>query len=285
LAGTGVPGFVDGDGTAAQFSAPEGITVDLSGSLYVADSANARVRKVLANGITSTFAGPAGFLSPRRIALHSDGNFYMVDPTNDNLQQITPAGVASPVFYLGGILSVGISPPTGGVYVADTQTCTIVKVNGNTSKFFSGSDCGFQDGAAASAKYASISDIAFDDTGNMFVADKTNYRIRKVANDGSVSTFAGSVQGHTDGVGDSARFVGPTGLTVDNQQHILYVADGTTIRAVAADGTVTTVVGSKAGLVDGDGCAARFGALQGITYFAGALYAVDLNRIRKVTLP
>ena len=94
-----------------------------------------------------------------------------------------------------------------------------------------------------------------------------------------------SVQGHADGVGASARFAGPTGLTVDNQQHIVYVADGTTIRAVAADGTVTTVVGSKAGLVDGDGCAARFGALQGITYFAGALYAVDINRIRKVTLP
>ena len=158
-------------------------------------------------------------------------------------------------------------------------------MNGNAPKFFSGSDCGFQDGIAASAKYSSISDIAFDDSGNMYVADPANFRIRKVASDGSASTLAGSVQGHADGVGANARFAGPTGLTVDNQQHIVYVADGTTIRAVAADGNVTTVVGSKAGLVDGDGCAARFGALKGITYFAGALYAVDINRIRKVTLP
>ncbi|MEP7123366.1 MAG: hypothetical protein ABJE95_20740 [Byssovorax sp.] len=284
LAGTGLPGFVEGAGASAQFDTPEGITVDPQGNLYVADGGNARVRKVLADGTTSTFSGPTGFLSPRRIARHTDGNYYMVDPTGDALEHITPAGVATMVVGLGGIVSVGISP-TGSIYVGETQSCTLGLVTGNTSNFFSGSACGFNDGTATSAKYGLISDIAFDTTGDMYVADTTNYRVRKVASDGSAATFAGSVQGHVDGIGGMAQFEGPTGLTLDPQQHILYVADSTRIRAVDASGNVTTVVGSTSGLVDGNGCEAKFGALQGITYFAGALYAVDINRIRKVTLP
>ncbi|MGZ3405123.1 MAG: hypothetical protein ACXVAN_01680, partial [Polyangia bacterium] len=155
----------------------------------------------------------------------------------------------------------------------------------NMAVHFSGGACGFLDGNATTSQYSGVVDLVFDAAGTMYVADSGNFKIRKVDAAGAATTLAGSTQGHVDGAPGSAKFDTIGGVTVDDAQHIIYVSDATTIRAITAGGTVSTVVGSTAGFVDGDGCVAKFGALKGIAYFAGSLYAVDIERIRKITLP
>ena len=110
--------------------------------------------------------------------------------------------------------------------------------------------------------------------------------MRRIAADGSVTTLAGSAtQGQVDGTGAAAQFGTLNGITVDNAQHLLYVTDGSRIRRITMAGDVTTIVGTVSGFVDGNGCVAKFGALKGIVFFAGSLYAVDVERVRKIVLP
>jgi serine/threonine protein kinase, bacterial len=290
LAGTGIPGYTDGPGNMAQFQLAKGITADAQGTLYVAEAKH--VRKVLADGTTSTLSsgvsGGTQFLGLSRIA-HTFGDFWVIDVTNDTLFRIS--GTQTSVVLLSGALNaVGANPTNSKIYTADTQTCDLDVVNFSTTMLdhFSGvtATCGSMDGTAATAQFSTPrADLVFDATGKMYVADLGNLRIRAVAADGSVTTLAGSTQGHTDAVGAAAQFDNPTGIAVDNQRQMLYVADNTTIRAVTFAGGVTTLVGSVSGFVDGNGCVARFGKLDGIVYFAGALYAVDIERIRKIVLP
>ncbi|HEX6837488.1 MAG TPA: hypothetical protein VF334_13000 [Polyangia bacterium] len=282
LAGTGASGHMDGAGNVAQFQMLEGITVDPNGTLWLAEAAN--VRKVLADGTTSTFA--TGFSQARRIARSNVGDFDVADSTNDMLKHVTSTGTVSTDFALGGIVTVADSPTDGTSYVWDTQTSNLSTTNAsNMVVTFSGSGPGFMDGAAGAAKFGNVPDLVFDASGILWVADAGNFRIRRVASDGSVTTLAGSTQGSVDGTGSAAQFNALLGITVDNATHNLYVTDGTTIRVVTPAGAVSTLVGTTSGFVDGDGCVARFGALKGITYFAGALYAVDVERVRKIVLP
>lgn len=289
LTGTGAPGLTEGPGATAKFDGAEGITVGPDGTLFVADSNNKRVRKVLSDGTTSTFASGASIFSAYRLQYRS-GDIYLIDRTNDALLRITPGAppAIGTVLQIGALVAVGTSPG-GSIYVTQTQNCYISKVNGAASALFSGDGaaCGFADGTAAAARFSmSMLDIGFDGPGTMYVVDAGNFRIRKVSeSDGSVTTLAGSTMGHVDGTGSAAKFEAPTGLTVDPQTHIVYVADRTTIRAITPAGVVTTLVGGAAGFDDGSGCSAKFGELHGITYYAGSLYAVDVNRVRKVKLP
>ena len=289
LTGTGAPGLTEGPGATAKFDGAEGITVGPDGTLFVADSNNKRVRKVLSDGTTSTYASGASILSAYRLGYRS-GDIYLIDRTNDALLRIVAGAppTISTILQIGALAAVGTSP-SGSIYVTQTQNCYLSKVTGNTSARFSGDSvaCGFADGSAAAARFSlSVLDIGFDGANAMYVVDAGNYRIRQVREtDGFVSTLAGSTMGHADGTGSAAQFEAPTGLAVDPQTHTVYVADKTTIRAVTPAGVVTTLVGTTAGFDDGSGCTAKFGELHGITYYAGALYAVDVNRVRKVKLP
>lgn len=242
LAGT-MLGFADGVGSASLFSTPLGIMVEGAGNILLADSGNRRIRKVLPDGTTSTYSVfPSILLQPTSLAPTATGDpLWVADSANDALQIVNASagGAVSTAFNLGGIVTVG-TPASGTTYISDTQTCVINKVVANAPVAFSGTVCGFQDGLAAAAKYQTISAFAFDADETMYAADTANYRIRKVsAADGSVITFAGSVQGHLDAVGASARFDGPTGVTMDRMRHIVYVADGNTIRIITADGIST----------------------------------------------
>lgn len=186
----------------------------------------------------------------------------------------------------GGVGSVADNPGDGKSYFWDTQTANINTTDASNAVIhFSGMGPGFMDGSATTAKFGNVPDLVFDSTGILWVADAGNFRVRRVAADGSVTTVAGSTQGSVDGAGSAAKFNALGGITLDNTAKILYVTDGTTIRSVSEAGDVTTLVGSTSGFVDGNGCVAKFGALKGITYFAGALYAVDVERIRKIVLP
>jgi len=261
----------DGTGAAALFLYPRGITVDSTGNLYVADTANNSIRKITPTGVVSTLAGsargPAGsgsvdgtgaaasFGQPTGITVDSAGNLYVADTTYSIIRKITPAGVVS----------------------------TLAGSAGNP---------GITDGTGTAARFQAPTGIAVDNAGNLYVADSGNNTIRKITPAGVVSTLAGSAStyGLTDGTGAATRFSGPAGITVDSAGN-LYVADfgNNAIRKITPAGVVTTIAGSSvgnSGSTDGTGATALFYYPEGITVdSAGNLYVADRGNhtIRKIS--
>ena len=250
FAGSGTAGTTDGQGTSAKFNAPYGITVDSSGNFYVADTGNHRIRKITPSGLVSTIAGSSrGFLngqgttaqfnSPMDVAVDTNGNIYVSDYSNHIVRKITPSGYVSTFAGSGtyglaegvGISSQFYNPygialdSSGNVYVADRNNNRIRKITpeGLVSTL-AGSGLGFANGKGTDAAFSGPQDIALDSSGNVYVADTSNHLIRKITPSGLVSTIAGSSQGFLNGRGTDAQFYAPSGITVVSSGDI-YVAD------------------------------------------------------------
>jgi sugar lactone lactonase YvrE len=204
VAGTGTEGY-NGDGgaaTSAELFHPYSVAVDGSGNLYIADSANNRIRKVTPAGAISTVAGngTAGYSGdggdatsaqlwvPLGVAVDSNGNLYIADNYNNTIRKVTSAGVISTISQA----SVGLINPEGVavdnlgglLYVADTNNSRVLvmtpngqfsTVAGNGYGAFTGDG-----GNSANAQLAYPSAVAVDGVGNLYIADTLNYRIRKV---------------------------------------------------------------------------------------------------------
>ena len=175
-------GYLDATGTAAKFSNPYGTAVDASGNVDVADYNNNRIRKVTRLGVVTTLAGFTG---------------GYLDSTGTGAQFNNPAGVAVDA--------------SGNVYVADMSNHRIRKVTaGGVVTTLAGSGAAaFGDGTGTAAKFSYPTGVAVDASGNVYVADMSNQRIRKVTALGVVTTFAGSSYGYLDGTGTEAQFKGP----------------------------------------------------------------------------
>ncbi|HEY6330939.1 MAG TPA: NHL repeat-containing protein [Blastocatellia bacterium] len=231
LAGTGAPGFADGRGTEATFGGPFGIAVDDSDNLFIADGGpGSGIRKLDAKGALSTLAGTSH---------HSDDT---VSPTLD-----TPSAIAI--------------DKHGNLIVADTGGNRITKISrdGKVTPI-AGSGRGYRDGPADQAQFDSPVGVAVDGSGNIYVADTYNDRIRKISTDGQVTTVAGSgTPGSDDGVGAAASFDTPCGIVVDPAGN-LFVADtgNDAIRKIAPDSVVTVFTGGNHGRHDGKGTDAAF---------------------------
>ena len=150
-----------------------------------------------------------------------------------------------------------------------------------------GSTKGFSDGTGSAAKFNEPWGIAVDASGNMYVADVYNAKIRKITPEGVVSTFAGSTLGYADGIGAAAKFNSPNQIAIDAANN-LYISDNgnAKVRKITPAGVVTTLAGSTSGYLDGTGAAAKFSTLSGIDVdVAGNVYVADQNnhRIRKIT--
>lgn len=296
LAGS-VEGNANGAGNVATFKSPEGITVDPgTGTLFVADTGNRLVRKVLSNGTTSTYStttASGAWITPRHASFPAGYNsLFVSDHGHDQVFAVPTTGAATSDFALGSMQAFAVQPGTFQKFVVSTtRVAKWIPGGGIEATVFSGTfDTGFVDGAAAGARYGNLLDLAFDGTNNLYVADQSNHRIRKVnvtagANYGDVTTLAGSATaGHVDATGAAAQFEGPNAFAIDQTSHLIYVADGATIRVVTAAGAVSTLVGSTSAYADGDGCAAKFINVKGITKFANELYVLDVNRIRKIVM-
>ena len=214
-------GSTDGTGGTARFTYPDGIAVDSSGNVYVADTYNSTIRKITNAGVVTTLAGlailssgavdgtgsAARFARPSDVAVDSSGNVYVADTNNHTIRKITNAGVVTTLAGLA-ILSSGAV-----------------------------------DGTGSAARFARPSDVAVDSSGNVYVADTNNHTIRKITNAGVVTTLAGlaGVSGSTDGTGSAARFYTPNGVAVDAGGTV-YVADSgnNSIRKITSGGVVTT---------------------------------------------
>jgi len=300
-------GYVDGTGGAAQFSAPTGVAIDSSNNVFIADNNNHLIRKITPAGVVTTFAGQttrgytdgtgtaAQFYYPSGIAIDTSGNLYVTEPNHNMVRKITPAGV---VTTLAGSLTSGATDGTGtaarfngpdgidvdtsgNVYVADTNNNCIRKITsaGVVTTFAGSTTTGNLDGTGTAAQFRAPIGIAVDISGNVYVADASNYRIRKITSAGVVTTFAGSTQGTADGTGTAAQFTQLRGLTVDPTGTI-YATDGSRIRKITSTGVVTT-----AGYAEGTGTAAQFDwPYEVASDGSGVLYVAEANntRIRKV---
>ncbi len=237
LAGTGTAGFVDGTGNVAQFDGPGGVAVDGSGFVYVADNGNRRIRKITPDGVVSTFAstGSSG------VAVDGSGNVYVADRGNHRIRKITPGGVISTLAgtgvsgFVDGAGNVarfnnpfGVAiDGSGNVYVADRGNHRIRKItpSGVVSTLAGTGISGFRNGAGNVARFNTLSGVAVDVSGNVYVADRDNHRIRKITSSGVVSTFAGDgTRRSMDGAGNVAQFNNPSGVAVDGSGNV-YVAD------------------------------------------------------------
>jgi len=153
--------------------------------------------------------------------------------------------------------------PHGALYVSDggdNNRIRVLRPDGTVATLAGGSE-GFLDGQGAAARFDTPSGLALDAVGNLYVADTGNHAIRKVTPEGVVTTLAGNGHpGWRDGPGAQARFDGPMGVAIDIQGRVI-VADAYNdrIRAIAPDGSVTTLAGGAGpGDVDGPGAQARF---------------------------
>jgi len=252
-------GSTNATGTSASFSEPYGITTDGT-NLYVSDSGNHRIRKiVIDNGTVTTLAGS------------SSGS---TDATG------TSASFDKPY---------GITTDGTNLYVADRGNHKIRKIviDNGTVTTLAGSSQGSTDGTGTSASFDGPYGITTDGT-NLYVADHGNHRIRKIVIDnGTVTTLAGSSQGSTDATGTSASFSYPTGITTDGTN--LYVTDHFNHRIrkiVISTGVVTTLAGSSDGYTDATGTSASFSYPTGITTDGTNLYVSDQSnqRIRKIVI-
>ncbi len=309
-------GYLDGTGTAAKFSYPDGIAIDSAGNLYVADRGNSVIRKITAAGVVTTFAGSgaqgtldgtgtaAQFYYPEGIAIDNSNNLYVTDRGNNEIRKITSAGVVTTIAgstTAGSLDGTGTAAQfnapygitvdsAGNLYVVDNGNNEIRKVTstGVVTTLAGSTTAGNTDGTGSGAAFSSPYGIVLSSTGDLYVADSGNNTIRKVTTAGVVTTFVGDgTTGYIDATGTAAELRHPFGITVAPSGNF-YVTDRSNyrIRMITPAGVVTTLAGSGVlGTADGTGTGAQFYYPQGIVSdSSGVLYVVDQgsHRIRKI---
>lgn len=265
FAGSGSKGAMDGIGTAARFNNPSALAIEKNGVILVSDTYNSCLRRINSDRVVTTFVGNCGFVG------FDDGVG-------------TLAGFGD---------SLGVVVDTNGtIYVADTGGLKIRKITSlgevTTLAGISGFP-GSTDGVGTSARFSGPAGVAVDSSGNVYVADAGNHKIRKISPDGFVSTFAGTgTSGSTDGEGSAASFFSPYGIDIDTNGNI-YVGDSRNnkIRKISPAAVVTTLAGSGiAGSTDGLGTTASFNFPTGVAIDSnGNILVADRlnNKIRKIT--
>jgi hypothetical protein len=285
LAGTAsLPGGTDGTGPDGLFNTPAGLAADAAGNVYVTDTNNSTVRKVVAaTGVVTTLAGTSGepgttdgtgaaarFYGPGGMVLDGAGNLYVADSTNNTVRQVviasaavtTLAGAAgalpnaSPTFSANSLSDpMGIaSDGAGNLYIVDTNSGVILKIviaTGDVSTFAGGSSgvYGDLDGTGTGAGFYNPHGITSDGAGTLYVADTGGETIRRIdVATGAVTTIAGmnGQIGSSDGTGTNATFYSPSGVVADGAGN-LYVTDTGNFsirKIVIATGAVTTIAGT-----------------------------------------
>ncbi len=293
IAGNGSPAFA-GDGgraTAAALNHPCGLVTDSAGGIYIADTDNARIRRVSSSGIISTVAGDgvpgasgdggpalnASLSDVTGVALDAAGNLYFGDASNRRVRKVTPGGIISTVAGTGmqGFSGDGgpatkatlnrptfvVVDPAGNLYITDTSNQRIrrVDLNGTITTIAGNGVAGFSGdgGLAADASLMFPLGMAMDSIGNLYVADANNHRVRKIGLGGVITTVAGNgLESFSGDLGPatSASLNYPEDVAIDRAGN-LFIADSgnNRIRKVDPSGVISTIAGTVLNGFSGDG--------------------------------
>jgi uncharacterized protein (TIGR03437 family) len=276
VAGNGTAGYTGdkGPATSAELNNPTAVALDSSGNLYIADSANNVVRMVSSSGTITTFAGDntvgysgdmalatgAQLSNPVGVVADSAGNVYIADAGNNVIRQVYSGNI---VTYAEGFTqpdAVAVDS-AGNIYVADTQGRRIVKysnsgvyttIAGNGYGEFSGDN-----GPGPSAALYDPMGLTVDPSGNVYIADTFNGRIRKVTPSGVITTIAGNGTLYFSGDGGPATQAAlhfPHGVAVDLSGNV-YITD--TVNSVVRELQGSLPVVSANGVVNAASFAPR----------------------------
>ena len=329
FAGNGTVGYQgdNGPATAAQIDKVVGLAADAAGNIYLADQTNHVVRKVDTSGIITTFAGAgaAGFSGDSGLATHAklngpqgictapSGVVYVTDTGNHRVRAVSTNGNITTVAGNGSTVSngdsglatsAGLNLPvrcavdaSGNLYIVDQGASVIRKVTIATGVIttFAGvnNSPGFNgdQGPAVAAQMNNPVAAILDESGNLFVSDQGNQRIRKIDTNGIISTVAGNgVAAFAGDLGDakSASLNSPGEIAVDPLDN-LFITDTSNqvIREVTAAGAILTVAGIPGSAGSGNGfgpLSAQFTNPLALTRDpVGNLYVSDDNhRVRKL---
>jgi len=261
IAGDGTGAFADGPALSARFHSPIDVAVATDGTIFVADYGNHRIREIsggqvftLAGSDSSGFADGVGiavrFEHPYRLAADAYGSCYVLDEVDPRIRRVAFSGYT--------ITYAGTATP------------------------------GYFNGDASDAQFAiNAAGLASDGTGNIYIGDTFNGRIRMIDLARQVTTTAGDgKEGLKNGTREAAEFRFPGAVACDRQGNI-YVADQANfcIRKITTAGVVSTFAGSGVrGTADGDAATAQFFDLIDLVVDSqGNIYLIDDQRIRKVT--
>ena len=334
FAGTGTQGWSGNNGPAlnARLNRPRGIHKNSAGNVYIADRSNHQIRYVdvisdniyavagvgTVSGYNCNNCNPltSRLNSPQGVFIESAGNVYIADTSNHIVRKVIAGGNIVNVAGTpgtqgssgdgGAATSARLRSPgdvaldnAGNIYIADTGNCKIRKVDAVTSfiSTYAGTGtCGYNGngGSATSTRLNRPRQLAFDSAGNLYVADTSNNRIRRIDKiTGIVTTVAGGGAGGDGGLAVNAQLNAPEGIAV-NQSGNLYITDTSNnkIRRVdATTGIITTHAGTGSQGNTGDGGLATSALLNRprrvIAYddVDGHIIIADTNnnRIREVT--
>jgi trimeric autotransporter adhesin len=295
VAGTGSSGS-PGEGvpaTAAQLSYPAGIAVDFTGTLYIADSGNQKIRKVFAGLMTTV---PLPTLSiPTGVTGDGSGGIYIADSGNLRILRRTAGSVVSTVAgALSSARDVAIDP-LGNLFIADGHRVRLLSALGFATTFAGDGTFGFggDGGVATAAVLNGPGGVAVGPDGSLYIADERNHRVRKISSAGIISTVAGTGIPATsvDGLPPTRTPLdAPAGLLLDSTG-TLWIGEyfGNRVHKLPPGGTMQPVAGNGTAGFNGDFRSATTAELQAPDQTAldaaGNLYIADSgnHRIRKVT--
>ena len=311
IAGNGIAGY-SGDGvqaTQASLAFPSGVSADLAGNVYIADTVNCRIRMVDASGVIHTFAGSSGCGTsgdngpavaaeldvPSSVLPDGNGNFYIADSGSYRVRKVDSNGTITTYagtgqFGIGGSGGPATSASIGraqGLFLAggklyvsaysnvwaidqSTQIINLIAGNPLGATGFNGDG-----GPALNATFVGAFGLAFDNSGNLLVVDQYNGRLRKIDSSQIVTTIAGGYVG--DGRPATEASIAPNflgGHIAFDSAGNLYFADSfnNRIRKVSLNGTVTTIAGTGVSGYSGDG-----GPATAATLNSPEAVAVDQN--------
>ncbi|MBR9917893.1 T9SS type A sorting domain-containing protein [bacterium] len=263
------------------FASPNGMCFDPNGRMWISE--NNKIRMVAggkifirsggvsgptftegyqnANGIQARYRVPGGMVSD------ADGNIYIADGINHCIRKLDKY-----------------------INVSNSQSVSTFAGANPTAGLPGNGTAGSADGTGTAARFDTPKDITMDADGNFYVTDYNNFTIRKISPSGVVTTLAGSAgnEGSADGTGNVARFGGPWGIAMYDENHVVVTDQwNTNIRLVnITTGEATTLAGPdngpSAGYVDGSLANARFIAPKGVVVINGIIYVADKNVIRAI---
>ncbi len=290
-----------GPAVDAALSGAQGVAVDGSGNLFIADGGNNRIREVSSAGIISTVAGngtslpgdpggngspatSANLSSPGDVTLDTLGDFFIADTNDHVIRQVNPAGLISTVAgdgiygYSGDhgpATNASLSTPlgiavdaSGNLFIADAPNCVVREVsNGTISTVAGNGTCGYlgDNGPAIAAELRNPQGVAVDGAGNLYIADSSNSAVRKVSA-GAITTIAGNgTCGYSGdgGPGNAAALCFPWGVALDAGGD-LFIGDwgNNVVRELEAGGAIATVAGSGVAGFSGDNGPATLASLS-----------------------